>query len=93
MTPRELAGHEKVQPPSMTRVVAFLEGRGLLARAPHPTDRRQVVLTPTPAGRALLAEHRAARQAWLTERLRELTPVEIRTLERAAPILERLSRA
>jgi DNA-binding transcriptional ArsR family regulator len=41
MTPGELAAHEKVQPPSMTRVIAVLEERGLLARAPHPTDKRQ----------------------------------------------------
>src|SRR5688572_5650500 len=42
MTPGELAAHEKVQPPSMTRVVATLESLGHVARAPHPTDGRQV---------------------------------------------------
>src|SRR5215469_10181898 len=45
MSPGELADHEKVQPPSMTRVIAVLEERNLVQRAPHPTDRRQVVLT------------------------------------------------
>src|ERR1700742_1828891 len=54
MTPGELAEHEKVQPPSMTRVIAVLEERGLVLRAPHPTDRRQVVLTVTTAGRDLV---------------------------------------
>src|SRR5271170_8209100 len=47
MTPGELAEHEKVQPPSMTRVIAVLEERGLVRRAAHPTDRRQVILTVT----------------------------------------------
>src|SRR6202167_1081897 len=51
MTPGELAEHEKVQPPSMTRVIAALEELGLVMRAPHATDRRQVVLTATERGR------------------------------------------
>src|SRR5690349_15368123 len=50
MTPGELAGHEKVQPPSMTRVIAALVESGLVMRTPHPTDRRQVVLSTTQAG-------------------------------------------
>jgi DNA-binding MarR family transcriptional regulator len=93
MTPRELAHHERVQPPSMTRVVTFLEGEGLLARAPHPTDGRQVVLTTTDKGRALLTEHRQRTQAWLSQRLAELSPRDRSILEAAAPILERLSQA
>lgn len=93
MTPRELANHEKVQPPSMTRVVAHLERQGLLARAPHPTDGRQVVLTATNEGRELLAEQRERKQAWLSQRLAELTPAERAILAEAAPILERLSQA
>lgn len=93
MTPRELADHEKVRPPSMTRVVAFLVDQDLLRRAPHPTDRRQVVLTATDKGRTLLTERRALRQAWLSQRLSELTPDARAVLGRAVPILERLSRA
>src|SRR5690606_4610451 len=42
ISPGELTEHEKVQPPSMTRVLAALEARGLIERTPHPTDRRQV---------------------------------------------------
>src|ERR1700723_1293716 len=41
MTPGELAEHEKVQPPSMTRGIAVLEERGLVRRAAHPTVRRR----------------------------------------------------
>src|ERR1700684_650572 len=73
MTPGELADHEKVQPPSMTRVIAVLEERNLVMRAPHPTDRRQVVLTVTEEGRALVVQARRARDAWLAKRLKELT--------------------
>src|SRR5580693_1129143 len=71
MTPGELADHEKVQPPSMTRVIAVLEERHLVMRAPHPTDRRQVVLTVTEDGRALVVQARRARDAWLAKRLKE----------------------
>src|ERR1700746_3254372 len=47
MTPGELADHEKVQPPSMTRVISVLADLQLVRREPHPSDRRQVVLTAT----------------------------------------------
>jgi DNA-binding MarR family transcriptional regulator len=93
MTPGELAEHEKVQPPSMTRVIAALEERGLVTRGPHATDRRQVVLTVTEPGRAVVQQSRQLREAWLAKRLRELTPQERATLRAAAPILEKLSQS
>src|ERR1035437_10728033 len=74
MTPGELAEHEKVQPPSMTRVIAVLEDRSLVMRAPHSTDRRQVVLTVTDGGRELVYQARRLREAWLARRQREMTP-------------------
>jgi DNA-binding MarR family transcriptional regulator len=92
LTPGELAEHEKVQPPSMTRVIARLEEKGLMSRSPHPTDRRQVVLTLTEAGDRLLKDERRRKEAWLAQRLGELTPEEQSILRQAAPILERLSR-
>src|SRR5436190_1773753 len=93
MTPGELAEHEKVQPPSMTRVIAVLEERRLVMRAPHPTDRRQVVLTVTEAGRELVSQARRRRDAWLAKRLKELTAEERAILRAAAPVLEKLSQA
>jgi DNA-binding MarR family transcriptional regulator len=93
MSPGELADHEKVQPPSMTRVIAVLEERKLVQRAPHPTDRRQVILTVTQEGRALVHRVRRRREAWLARRLQELTPEERAVLQKAAPILEKLSQS
>ena len=93
MTPGELAEHEKVQPPSMTRVITVLEDRGLVMRAPHATDRRQVVLTATEQGNAVVQQSRRLREAWLAKRLRELTPQERALLRQAAPILEKLSQS
>jgi DNA-binding MarR family transcriptional regulator len=93
MTPGELADHEKVQPPSMTRVIAVLEERNLVQRAAHPTDRRQVLLTVTDEGRALVHRMRRRKDAWLARRLQELTADERATLRAAAPILEKLSQS
>ena len=93
MTPGELADHEKVQPPSMTRVIAVLEERGLVRREPHATDRRQVILTVTDEGRNLVQRVRRRREAWLAQRLQELTPNERQTLRAAAPILEKISQS
>jgi len=93
MTPGELAEHEKVQPPSITRVIASLEERGLIQRMPHPSDRRQVVLTVTVQGRDVVRQVRQLREAWLARRLSDLTPTEQAVLKEAVPILEKLSQS
>jgi len=93
MTPGELAEHEKVQPPSMTRVIAVLEERNLVLRSPHATDRRQVVLTVTGEGRALVQRVRRRKDAWLAQRLAELTAEERAILRAAVPIVEKLSQS
>jgi DNA-binding MarR family transcriptional regulator len=87
----QLAAAERVRPPSMTRTVTCLEEDGLVERSPHPTDGRQVIVRLAAAGEALLAAERRRRDAWLTCRLRDLTPDERALLRQAAPILERLS--
>jgi DNA-binding MarR family transcriptional regulator len=92
LTPRELAEVERVQPPTMTRIVARLEERGLVQRTPHPTDGRQVILAPSPAGRDLVTEYRRVRDEWLAQRLARLSAEERETLQRAAEILDRIAR-
>jgi DNA-binding MarR family transcriptional regulator len=92
LTPRELAEAERVQPPTMTKVLAKLEERGLIQRTPHPTDGRQVILSATEAGRAVMVEHRRAKDQWLTRKLAGLSIVERDTLARAAEILNRIAR-
>jgi DNA-binding MarR family transcriptional regulator len=87
----ELAGAERVQPPSMTRTVNSLCDLGLARREPHPSDRRQVVVHLTDEARTVLDEDRRRRDAWLARRLVELTPDERRCLRQVAPILERLA--
>jgi DNA-binding MarR family transcriptional regulator len=91
MSPGELAAYERVQPPSMTRVVVALEGMGLITRTPHPTDGRQVVIGLTAAAQEMLAVEARAREAWLSERLQDLTPQERDVLLEAAGIMGKLA--
>jgi DNA-binding MarR family transcriptional regulator len=91
VSPRELASAERVQPPSMTRIVVRLQELDLVERSPHPTDRRQAVLALTPKGRDLVAENRRRREAWLAVQLDGLTPAERGTLRDAATLLDRLA--
>jgi DNA-binding MarR family transcriptional regulator len=92
LTPSELAEAERVQPPTMSKLVARLEERGLVQRTPHPTDRRQVILSVTEPGQAMLAQFERARDEWLSRRLAELTAEEREILRRAAEILSRVAK-
>ena len=92
LTPRELAEAERVQPPTLTRIVSRLEELGLVARTPHPSDGRQVILALSPAGRELLEGYRRTRDEWLAQRLSELSAEERDTVARAAEILSRIAR-
>jgi DNA-binding MarR family transcriptional regulator len=88
----ELARAERVRPQSMAKTVALLEDAGLVGRVPHATDRRQVVLSLTDVGRELLAQDRAAREAWLARAMsRELDERERALLIEAGELLDRLA--
>jgi DNA-binding MarR family transcriptional regulator len=93
MTPGELAGHERIQPPSATRILNGLADAGLVTREAHPEDGRQVVVSPSEEGRALLREDRRRRDAWLAQRLRDLSPDELDTLRAASAVLTRLAQS
>ena len=91
MSAGELAAFEKVQPPSMTKVLANLEEHGLVTRDAHPTDRRQAVIAITQAGVDLLDSERRSRDAWLSQRLAQLTPDERALLRSVIPVLDKLA--
>ena len=91
LSPTALAELERIQPPSMTRVIAVLEERGLVERAPHPSDRRQSVIAVTDAGRAIVLEDRRRSAAWLARRVEKLSAAERERLVDALPIFERLA--
>ena len=86
-----LARSERVQPPSMTRTVNCLVNDGYAVRRPHESDGRQVLVDITEKGREILLADRRRRDAWLAQRLRELTPDERALLREAAPLIQRLA--
>lgn len=91
LTIGELAAHERVQPPSMTRTVNFLVEGGYVERRANPADGRQVVVSITATGREVVLADRARRDEWLARRLADLTPDEREVLRRAGPLLQRLA--
>jgi DNA-binding MarR family transcriptional regulator len=91
MSAGELAAFERVQPPSMTRVVGALEAMELITRTPHPTDGRQVIIGLTDAAEELLSAEARAREAWLSGRLQELSAEDRGVLREAAVIMDKLA--
>src|SRR6476619_6982880 len=79
----ELAALERVQPPSMTRTVNCLHEGGYVVRRKNDADGRQVVVALSEKGGRTLAADRRRRDAWLAQRLRELTPDERSVLRQA----------
>ena len=90
LSPTALAELERIQPPSMTRVITALEERGLVERAPHTSDRRQSVIEITEAGRAIVLEDRRRRAAWLAQRFQTLSVEEQAQIAAVLPIIERI---
>jgi DNA-binding MarR family transcriptional regulator len=90
LTPSELAQRERVQRPTVTRMLARLEEDGVVQRAADPADGRSFLVSLTPTGRELLHEVRSRKDAYLARRLRELDDEEREALARAADVLERL---
>jgi DNA-binding MarR family transcriptional regulator len=90
LTPSELAGLEQVKRPTATRIIAWLEGAGLVGRTPDPADGRSALIAVTGDGQALLRRLRRRKTAYLARRIRGLDGDELATLERSAEILERL---
>lgn len=90
MTPGALAAKERVQPPSMTRVIASLSDLNLVERKPHPTDGRQIIVSLSESGRALIADEASAREAWMTEQLSSLTDDQLAVLTQAVTIMKHI---
>src|ERR1700722_4708343 len=87
-TPGDLAAEERIQPQSLTRTLSSLEGAGLIARRPHPVDRRSPVLDITDEGRRVLRGDVRARDVWLASVMAaELTAAEQGLLQLAGELM------
>jgi DNA-binding MarR family transcriptional regulator len=86
----DLAAAERVQPPTITRIVDALASAGLVSRRQGTEDRRVVHVEATREGRALVEAVRRRRDTYLAQRLNALDADELALLARAAELLERL---
>ena len=87
----DLAAAERVTPPMATKLANALEEKGLVERLPCADDKRVVRLQLAPAGRALLDRSHSRRNAWLAERIADLTAGERAALAEAIGVIERLN--
>ncbi|HSH32811.1 MAG TPA: MarR family transcriptional regulator, partial [Actinomycetota bacterium] len=65
MTPGDLAAHEQIRKPTVTRILGSLVERGLVERTPDPLDGRVAWIQVTPAGRKLLSRVRRRHAEYL----------------------------
>ena len=91
-TTAALARFEQISPQTMGVTIARLEKRGLIRRDPDPGDGRQIVNSITEAGLRIL---RDKRNLWVEAMAKALasdfTCDELRQLESAVPLIERLA--
>jgi DNA-binding MarR family transcriptional regulator len=90
LTPSELADVERIKRPTATRILRGLEEAGLVDRSPDPEDGRSALLSVNAAGRERLRRLRGRKNAFLARRMRDLPAEDLRTLERAAELLEQI---
>jgi DNA-binding MarR family transcriptional regulator len=88
LTPSELAEIERIKRPTATRTLRVLVEAGLVDRAPDPADGRSALVSVNAAGRECLRRLRGRKNAYLARRMRDLPDEDLRTLDRAAGILE-----
>jgi DNA-binding MarR family transcriptional regulator len=91
LTATELAGLERLQPQSLTRIIADLDENGFIVRAQNAHDRRQLDIAISPAGLELIHEDARRQSRWLADAMaRQLTPAERAILLLAAELLDRM---
>jgi len=92
MTASNLACLERLQPQSLTRIIADLDTRGLIRRKQNEVDRRQFLIEITENGHDLLVQDARRQNAWLAQAMTErLTDAERKLLSIVAELLDHLA--
>lgn len=91
LTLGRLAEHERVAPPSVTKVVVKLEEAGLVERRLDDRDRRVAWVSITAAGTARLAKIRQRKTEWLSARLAKLGDDDRRRIADALAALDAIT--
>jgi DNA-binding MarR family transcriptional regulator len=94
MSARQLAAHERLQPQSLTRILAALEVDKLIIKSPDPEDHRRTRIQITTRGIAVLHRNVVNQEAWLARAIAQsLTPTEREMLRLATRLIDRVSAA
>ena len=87
-----LAAEERLQPQSLTRLIASLEQEGWIARVRSEVDRREIMIALTQDGDRALAADMRARRIWLERAMAAtLSKAERDTLLKAAEVMLKLT--
>lgn len=89
---KDLAAAEQVRPPTMTKIVQDLESKGLVKRKSDRTDRRVVLISPTPRAERILRDGRTRRARLLATWLFDLSEHDLHAVAAGVEILERIVR-
>lgn len=89
----QLAEHERISKPSVTRIVANLEETGYVERRRCEDDGRSSWVAVTEEGQQVLAESRERADAYLARQLDALPPGDAGAVVDAVELLERLLEA
>jgi DNA-binding MarR family transcriptional regulator len=94
LTASDIAGQERIQPQSLTRLLTDLEEQALITRAEDEQDRRQLLIEITPGGTELLIRDARQQAVWLGRAMSSLlSPVEQEVLRLAAQLMQQLADA
>lgn len=89
----QLAAAERVKPPTMSRIVAGLKQSGLAKVQNDGQDARRITISVTTKGKRLLQEARKRRIQALAENLKKVSEADLKTLGKAADLIEKMLRA
>lgn len=87
----DLAEHERVAPPSITRMVSRLEESGYVERSTDPADGRVCRVAVTAGAEEMISEARQRKAEWLVQRMDGLAGADRRALLDAVEAMETLA--
>jgi DNA-binding MarR family transcriptional regulator len=77
LTQRQLSQQLRCTPRNVTDLVDALETAGLVARGPHPTDRRATLVSLTDPGKTAAERMQAEYRQFAAELFRDVPPAEL----------------
>jgi DNA-binding MarR family transcriptional regulator len=94
LTATKLAEDERIQPQSLTRLLAELEQAAFITRREDESDKRQLLIEITPRGHQLLVKDAYQQTAWLARAIPAvLSPIETQLIWLSARLLQGLADA